>query len=318
MSCIYTLEPLSNSILDYLVEQTKEKVETIDRDNLLTYPDKYFEYIEILICRDRDNLEYIIDKSPNLKFIFIVSVGVEKLPFGKLIGKDIAVANTGGVNSQIMSQYVMGYILYESVRILENADNQKKHLWKRFQCVDSLEGRNILIVGAGHSGRMIAQKANMFGMNCIGVKKHPCKLDFFKEIISLEEMNEYLPWADYVVCTIPTTQETRDLFNYNRFSMMKESSMFINISRSPIVVMEDLVKALRHKIIKTAVLDVFDNEPLDDKSNLWDIPNLYITPHSSGRLENFMSKAIECFVLNYNAFLAGTFIPNKIKIENGY
>ena len=112
MSCIYTLEPLSNSILDYLVEQTKEKVEIIDRDNLLTYPDKYFEYIEILICRDRDNLEYIIDKSHNLKFIFIVSVGVEKLPFDKLVGKNIIVANTGGVNSQIMSQYVMGYILY--------------------------------------------------------------------------------------------------------------------------------------------------------------------------------------------------------------
>ena len=318
MRNIYTLEPLSNSILNYLAEQVKENIELIEREDLFAYPDSFFESIEVLICRDRDNLEYIIDKSPNLKFIFIVSVGVEKLPFDKLVGKNIIVANTGGVNSQIMSQYVMGYILYESVRILENADNQKKHFWKRFQCVDSLEGKNILIVGAGHTGCLIAQKANMFGMNCIGVKKHPCKLDFFKEIITIEDLDEYLPWADYVVCTIPTTSETRNLFGYNRFSKMKENSMFINISRSPIVKTDDLVKALRHKLIKTAVLDVFDNEPLDDNSNLWDIPNLYITPHSSGRLENFMSKAIECFVLNYNAFLAGTFIPNKIKIENGY
>lgn len=274
--------------------------------------------IETLICRDRDRVADIIDLCPNLRFIFIVSTGVEKLPFAKLRQHHIRVANTGGINAPIMSEYAMAYILSQSARVCENLDNQRQHFWKKFQCVDTLSGQNLLIVGAGRTGQLLAPKAKAFDMNVTGVKKHPTSLANFDRVITLSELDEALPWADYIVCAIPLTPETTGLFNCHTFSLMKPTATFINISRGGLVVQTDLIDALMESKIHSAILDVYDQEPVSIDSPLWDVPNLYMTPHSSGRLENFMDHAIQYYIYNYQAYISGVAMPNEIRLNEGY
>lgn len=317
MKYIHSLEGLNPSQLSLIEAETKCLVRMLSIDQLLENFDEHL-IVEVLICRDRDDISSIINVCSNLKLIFIVSTGVDKLPFKRLLESNIVVCNTGGLNSEIMSQYVMGYILSQSVKICENLINQTNCHWKKYQCVDSLEGKNLLIVGAGRTGQLIASKASQFGLNCVGIKNHVSKLDNFREVTTLDSLNEYLGWADYVVCTIPLTPETTYLFSYDRFCKMKPTATFVNVSRGKHVVTEDLVQALKERKIKSAVLDVFETEPLMSDDELWKVPNLYITPHTSGRLENFMDGAIRYFINNYTAFTKGETLPNRVNLYDEY
>lgn len=316
---IHSIEPLQQYLIDRISKETKADVVLLDRN---TFPNNLSENelsnIKVLICRDRDKVSNIIDVCANLKFIFIVSTGVEKLPFNKLIQRNIRVANTGGVNADIMSEYVIGYILSQSVRICENLINQTKHYWKKYQCVDSLSGKNLLIVGAGRTGQLIAEKAKVFKMNIIGVKKHITSIPNFDKIISLNDIEEYLHWADYIVCTLPLTPDTEFLFDENKFSKMSEECCFINISRGKLIKQNDLINILKEGKIKSAILDVYEVEPVSSNSDLWDTPNLYMSPHSSGRLENFLDHAIDYFIKNMNAYNNNNKMPNELDLENGY
>lgn len=317
MNNIYTLEPLNDSLVHYLHQTTGLEIIQLERGKF-PFQSSQCDDISILICRDRDDISKILDVCSNIRMIFIVSTGVEKLPFDKLIQKNIVVCNTGGINSAIMSEYAMGAILLFSTRMRENIINQEKHFWKKFQCVDSLNGKRLVIVGAGRTGQLIAKKAKSFGMHLIGIKRRITSLDSFDEILSLDRIDETLSTADYIVCTIPSTPETVGLFNLNRFKKMNKYSLFINISRGNLVVQEDLVYALKQNLIGGAVLDVFDKEPLGCDNDLWNCPNLVITPHSSGRLENFMADAMKYAAKNINAFINGTQLPNKVDLIHGY
>lgn len=313
---IFSIEPLSIQQIKNIESHTSCKVIILQRDFYVSC--ELMPNIEVLIARDRDNIEKIVEVCPNLKLLFIVSTGVEKIPFKILQDRGVLVANTGGINNEIMSEYVLGYILADSVRIEENLKNQALHHWKKYQCVDSLNGRTILIVGAGRVGMSIAQKTKCFGMTNIGVKRQVQTLPYFDEMDSLDNLYNILPKADYVVCCLPLTQYTNKIIDDKAFSCMKASAMFINISRGACVNEHDLINALNQNKIRKAVLDVFYTEPLSTDNSLWDTPNLLISPHSSGRLENFMDEAINYFISNYNAFVNGLELPNKVDLINGY
>ena len=273
---------------------------------------------EVLICRDRDAINLILQSCPRLKMVFIVEVGVEDLPFSLLKEKGVRVANTGGISNDIISNYVLNCVLAQSSKLKESIMNQQRHVWKRFQCTDSLIGKNFLIVGAGKIGKEIAKKASTFGLIVYGIQRNPEYTECFKEMATLEKLDEYLPLADYVVCTMPQTPLTLQLFDYNRFAKMKPTASFINVSRGAIVKEEDIIKALDNNLFAQAYLDVFENEPLPTESPLWDHSKIQITPHQAGRLSNYMLKAIELFTLNYQAYVQGKKMPNEIDLDAGY
>lgn len=314
---LYSIEPLSERLVELIKSSTENDVIYIDRSHFLEAKDEHSK-VTALICRDRDDVAEIVKRCTNLSFLYIVSAGVEKLPFELLRERRIVVANAGGVNAEIMSQYAMAYILSQSARVCENLDNQRQRHWKRFQCVDDLSGKKLLVVGAGRVGSLLAHKASVFGMGIVGIKNKVCPVAGFDKIVGLDELDGELPEADFVVCALPLTTLTKRLFNRDRFSLMKSTATFINISRGGLVDEAVLVEALHNGLIKSAVLDVFDNEPLDSSSPLWGCPGLYVTPHSSGRLENFMDAAITQFTVNYNAYLAGGSVPNNVDLSNCY
>ena len=318
---IYSIEPLRQEHIEKISNEINVDVILLNRDSFLNLVEEAtFLDIRILICRDRDNVADIIEVCANLELIFIVSTGVEKLPFSQLMQRNIRVANTGGINAGIMSEYAMGYILSQSVRVCENLINQTRHYWKKFQCVDSLSGKNLLIVGAGRTGLLLAEKAKAFRMNIVGVKKHILQSSYlnFDRVISLNSIDEYLSWADYVVCTIPLTPDTEYFFDGEKFSKMSSKCCFINISRGKLIRQNDLINALREKKIKSAIFDVYEAEPILPEDELWDVPNLYMSPHSSGRLEYFLDCAIDYFISNVKAYNDGVRMPNELDLKNGY
>ena len=93
-------------------------------------------------------------------------------------------------------------------------------------------------------------------------------------------MDDVLSVSDIIVLTLPLTSETRNMMNCGRFAIMKKSAVLVNIARGALIDEEALIRALDGGLMG-AVLDVFWDEPLPQKSPLWEKENVIVTPHNS-------------------------------------
>ena len=315
MRCI-SIEPLKKEWVQDVNKKCGIEIKFLDGTDRENW--ERIQKCELLICRDRDLSVKFLDEFVTLKYIYIVSAGVEKLPFEYLKKRNILVMNSGGASDAAMSDYVIGAMLLFSSNFKECIENKMKKHWKKFLYSNSLRDKKILIVGAGRIGCAIAQKAKAMGMLVYGIKRSRTEIPYFDKIFSLQNMKTILPLADYIVCTIPLTEETMYLFDMDKFELMNSNAIFINVSRGKIIKENDLINALKENKIRAAVLDVFETEPLPQESKLWDLDNVIITPHSSGRIENFLEYSMDIFSRNMNCLLQQKNIPNLIDLDRGY
>lgn len=312
---IKTIEPLSEINLKRIEDATGIKPEFVSKENI---SDETVGCADVIITRDRDFKSEVLEKCHNLKFLFVVSAGVEKLPFDLLKEKNIVVANSGDLSAEAMAEHTIGVMLMFSAKLLLSINNQRKKFWQKYVMNDTLCDKNLLVVGAGKIGRCIASKAKVFNMNVIGVKKEPTELQNFDKVVATEKLSEYMSWADYVVCTLPLTNETEKIFDYDMFCKMNPDGVFVNISRGKLVDEKGIVKALEENVIKGAALDVFDVEPLPKESPLWNMENVIVTTHSSGRIENFIDKTIPVFIDSFESFIKNEKPKTAIDLDKKY
>ncbi|MFW5896034.1 MAG: NAD(P)-dependent oxidoreductase, partial [archaeon] len=117
---------------------------------------------------------------------------------------------------------------------------------------------------------------------------------------------------DYLVLACPLNEETRGMIGRWEFRMMKNDAVLINIARGGVVDQDALVRALQQHSIGGAALDVFETEPLPQDSPLWDLSNVIVTPHMAGSTPEYMARGAEIFVENYERYLAGDPLKNRI------
>jgi phosphoglycerate dehydrogenase-like enzyme len=190
--------------------------------------------------------------------------------------------------------------------------NQEKAQWRTIFSGDDLEGRTLCIIGAGSIGTEIGKKAKAFDMRVIGLKRHPEPLESFDEVWGIDRLDEALPLSDYVVLITPLTPETHHLMGAEEFRAMKDTAVFINVSRGDTVDEQALISALEQKEIAGAVLDVFHTEPLPKESPLWAMENVMVTPHNAGPSTNSEQKTIRLLSDNIARFRNGRELINKI------
>ena len=221
-----------------------------------------------------------IKEFTNLKFIQLTSAGFDRVPYDEINNRGIKLFNARGVYSIPMAEFALAGVLqlYKQSRFF--TENQKLKKWEKHRNLLELYGKNVSIVGCGSVGTECAKRFKAFGCYVTGVDVFPYESEFYEEMVSFEKLDDKLKEADVVVLTLPLTKETENLFNENRFGNMKDSAILVNIARGKIVSEEALLKALRNKL-SGAVLDVFSEEPLSEKSPLWEMENVIITPHNS-------------------------------------
>lgn len=271
---------------------------------------------EILITYGEDLTASIIRDAKVLKWIMVISAGIDQLPFQEIKEKGILVTNARGIHKVPMAEYTMGMILQVSRQAKRLMENQSNHIWDRRVPMTEIYGKTLGIVGTGAIGAQIATYANVFGMNVIGYNRSGRTLSEFKEIVSIEKL---LASSDFVVSVLPGTNETIGFFDKIKFQQMKRSAVFINIGRGKTVIENDLIEILNKGIIFHAILDVFENEPLPTEHPLWDMDNVTITPHLSGISSQYQSRAIRIFEYNLKIFIEGGHeYENMIDLDKGY
>ncbi len=302
-----------NKMLPILEEILGERIYVCqDKETAL----KYMAEAEIVITVGGGNFALPMDEdlvmaAKNLKWVFSISAGVEKLPMEALKRKGVIINNTSGVHGGTIAEYVLGGLLMLSHHFHIYYKDQLEGVWGKIHAGENLEGKTMCIIGAGNIGREIGKKAKAFDMNVIGLKRNPEPLMYFDQILPMDKLDETLSIADYVVLVTPLTDETYHLMNESKFKLMKTSSVFVNVSRGDTVEESALIKAIQHKQIAGAVLDVFHEEPLAVSSPIWGLENVIITPHASGISKNTSQRIINMFKDSYNCYKNKEALPNQ-------
>ena len=181
------------------------------------------------------------------------------------------------------------------------------------------------IVGYGDIGRAVAKLGTQYGMRIVALRRHPflsrTNDPFCNRIYdrSAESMQKLFGESDYIVCSAPSTVETRGMVNAACLERVKSNAVFINLGRGPVVDEDALVLALQTGRLKGAALDVFAQEPLPESHPLWEMDNVLISPHNMDQTSTFMHEATEFFVCeNLPRFLCEKDLLNPVDARLGY
>ena len=311
---ILSMIPLPQEQLDYFKVQTGEEIV------IANTPEKAKELLpkaEIITGFSLTPKEYY-DMAPNLKWVFICAAGVDGVPFDKLSARGIPVSNAGGIHISFMSEHAIGVMIMFSRGLYRNMRHQLKKEWIRVEDADELTDKTLVIVGAGKIGSAIARKAKALDMKVVGVDKFPRPVEHFDEVRGMDTLMSTLGEADYVLLVTPLTPETYHFMGKEQFEAMKDSAVFINMSRGHTMDQDALIEALQNGTIRGAALDVFHKEPLDPDSKLWDLENVILTPHNSGGSVQYFPRTTKVFVEAYKAYKSGQPIPNTIDPTRGF
>lgn len=230
--------------------------------------------------------------------------------------KDYLLTNIKDAYGSHMSEYVFAYILMIEKGVLWNLEKQKNKNWQQ-EWYPTLQGKTMTILGTGSIWKVIAKIAKSFGMETIGYNLSGKQVEYFDEICTDADKQSCFERADYLVSVLPNTKETVHCVNSESLWWMKSSAWFINVGRGLNVHEEELIEALKNDIIAGAILDVFQTEPLPKESPLWNIENVFITPHVSWYVED-NARLVEIFANNYKKFHAGEQLDYLIDFERGF
>lgn len=260
-----------------------------------------------------------------LRWVHTASAGVEANLFPAMCASDVRLTNSTGLHEVCIPEHVLGQMLLLARNFHEAQRMQQQRTWGRFQVITfgptirELHGSNLAILGAGPIGRNVARLASAFGMHVRVMRRNATQpAPYAEAVVPPAQLLDLLAWADFVVCALPLTDETRGVIGVEAFRAMRSSTFLINVGRGESIDDDALVDALQKGAIGGAALDAFRHEPLPPDHPFWSLPNLIITPHVSGYMPNYFQRALGLFEENLGRYLRGEPLRNLVDKRLGY
>lgn len=255
--------------------------------------------------------------APELRWIHSIGAGVEDYMPLDWLPNGVAFTNNRGVHGERASEYAIMAVLALNNRLPEMVGNQRRSRWRQM-FNSSISGKTLLIVGVGHIGGDTAAWAKRFSMRVIGIRRSGRPRRHVDEMYRPTDLPKLLPQADFVLVAAPETDATRHMIGRKELALMKPGAGIVVYSRAGLVDYE----ALRQRLEKgelSAILDVFEPEPLPASSPLWKTPNLIITPHcSSDDTESYVPRTLDLVFDSVERYLAGKPLLNRVSRRNQY
>ena len=170
-------------------------------------------------------LHHPIEKFSSLKFIQLTSAGFDRVPMDYVEEKGIKIFNARGVYSIPMAEYALAGVLafYKKLEVFRR--NQKERSWEKQRDILELFGKTVLIVGAGNVGKECAKRFAAMECRVFGADLYPAQSENFEEVLPMSKLDNLLTTADVVILTLPLTDETKGLFNKEKFDKMKDGAL---------------------------------------------------------------------------------------------
>jgi len=253
-----------------------------------------------------------------LKWVHQGGAGVENLT-EDVAGTEIVVTNTH-VHGDTIAEHVLALMLAHTRRLRELFQYQDRREWGHdvLRAERLLTGRTVGVLGLGTIGRAVARRAAAFGMRVWGTRRHPAPVEGVERVLPPSGLDDVLRVSDVLAVTLPLTRETRGLIGARELGLLPRGAFLVNIGRGPIIDEPALIDALRSGRLGGAGLDVFVQEPLPATSPLWTVPNLIVSPHTSGGFPGYTDQMITLFCDNLRRYLTGQPLRNVVDTALGY
>lgn len=261
-----------------------------------------------------DMIRNALPELPNLKWAQSTWAGVEPLLFPSL-RRDYILTNARGVFGQLMSEFVLAYLLAHDRKLFELKKQQNEKTWRGFQAT-SLRGRTIGLLGVGSIGAEVARTMKFFGMKVLGYTRTSETSAYVDRYFHDGQLTEFAARLDYLVNILPNTNDTRKIVNRDLLNALPSHALFINVGRGSTVDEPALLEALEGGRIAGAVLDVFEEEPLPKEHPFWTAKNLKMTFHTSA--PSLPEDIARVFIANYLLYYAGKPLSCVVDFEKGY
>ena len=259
--------------------------------------------------------------SRRLRWIHSRSAGLEQTLFPELSASQVVLTNGSGVFSPSLGEFALAAILYFAKDFRRMIRNQMAGVWQPFD-VTMVSGQTLGIVGYGSIGRAVAARARALEMNVLGLRRHVSPQSKQDSLIDLlygpDQRLEMLSRCDYIVVTVPFTEQTRGLIADAEFAVMKRNAVVVNVGRGPTIDERAMVKALSENKIRGAALDVFDQEPLPQGHPFYSLENVLLSPHCADHTPDWLDNAMRFFLAQLERYRHGETLLNIVDKTLGY
>ena len=263
-----------------------------------------------------NDLARAIEAGTDLRWVTTAATGVDGWPLALLEKRNLVLTNGAGVGAIPISEYVVMGLLAGLKGLPELVRAQDRHEWlKRPPSLAEINGKRALIYGYGSIGRAIGARLRPFGVSVTGVRRNPGGEE---GVIGATDWETRLPDTDLLILTVPLTAATRALVGTAQLAALPKRAWVANIARGGLIDEGALIDALKSGHLGGAYLDVTDPEPLPAESELWSLPNVILTPHSSWATEHLLERGAEIFLDNLDRYRGGVPLRNVVDLKAGY
>ncbi|CAO3573704.1 unnamed protein product [Mortierella alpina] len=247
----------------------------------------------LCLLTDKIDAELLDAAGPQLKVVSTMSVGFDHVHVPELTSRSVALGITPGVLTEATADTTVLLVLASARRLREGMTaviNGEWGTWSPTWLLGSqLTDKTVGIVGLGRIGVAVAKRLKVFGVQKFLYQGTRPRKESEEEVggaIEFADMDRLLRESDVICVCCALTDKTKNMFDYNAFSKMKKSVVFVNTARGGIVEQDGLIRALREGKLGSVGLDVTVPEPLPKDSELLSFPNCLVLPHiGSGTLE---------------------------------
>jgi phosphoglycerate dehydrogenase-like enzyme len=266
-----------------------------------------------------------------LRWVQSPAVGVGSLMFPELLASPVIVTSARGIRARSIAEHVIGVTIALARRLPAAMRAQMAHRWAQAELegpasgVLSLDGLRMGIVGLGSIGMEVAKLAAPFGIRVSGIRRRSgdegdagSAKALAERVFTPDQLPQLLATCDIVVLALPHTPDTKQLIGRAEIDRMKRGAFLVNIARGKLIDDAAVIEALRDGRLGGAALDVFTREPLEASSPYWDLPNVIITPHAAGAMQDYWTPLVALFGENLRRFEKGEPLLNAVDKIAGY
>ena len=279
------------------------------------------------------------EQAPLLRWVQLHYAGMERAQNQPIVqAEDVDVTSASGIHASHMAEYCLMMMLAFAYNIpammrMKTAGQWPEHPFQIFE-PHGLREQTIGIVGYGSIGRELARVAKALGMRVLAAKRDVRRStedngymeeglgdpagEIPERIYPGAALESMASECDYLVLTVPLTEETHHMVNEAVLEAMKPSAVLVNVARGSVVDEEALISALASDQLAGAALDVFEEEPLPPSSPLWNMDNVIMSPHVAGYNSKYHRKAASLFAENLRRYLDKRPLLNALNREQGY
>lgn len=267
-------------------------------------------------------LKRTLDANPTLRWVQIMAAGgggqvAAAAPDAEQL-KRVVFTTAAGVHGAPLAEFAVFGILAGAKTLPRLMAQQRAHEWSGRWTMGQVSEQTILVLGLGGIGGVVAAQLKGLGATVIGTSRRPVDVPGVDRLIDPSRIVEVAPDIDGVVATLPGTSATEGMLGAALFSALKPGATVVNVGRGTVIDESELIAALKDGRVGFAALDVFAEEPLDPGSELWDLPNVLVSPHTAALNEAEDRLIAELFARNATRFLDGEELINRVDTVEFY